>query len=445
MKPKSRDGIFFTYCCTFLLPDGCRLGPDYIGQAQWKEWLQEAKTGEKEESWKESQESAATRDELSNKVFDAARNEVELKQFGTAEIRASLADWKSNEVDTNIQGTKSSEGISEDCNLTFSGCKKEVFHSDHCGAGLDSPPIPEKTDKTEQTLEGNSNPNTGRQVGATTRSEGKVKRQTKMELLRMPVKEVKKEAIEEIGRIRRHGTIAEQIALINWEDEKKTTRESAPKDDSNDSHKTKDFSRKIPALGDVSKRKRKRTDHVPNYEVAKRKHTSGDIETHVPDADHYEFDKDRTESHVKVNQVCNYLQHRLRNSVEAVMDQCQKIICYKTDSQRAMLQVWALYDDIDGMPRNWAHIHRVVHSPQFKAWVSWLKPHKPSLQTVQWKEVMIFFSVNACQRFLKSFCKSPRLVFLGDLMSWLKLCVLVTFTFICPRGKKVYLQFRIYH
>jgi hypothetical protein len=371
------------------LSAGCRLRADYIGQAQWKEWLQEAKTEEKEEIWKECQESAATRNELSNKEFNATRNEVELEQFGPAEIRAGIAERKSNEVDTNIPGTKANGGIFEICDLTLSGCRKEVFHSHHCGAGLNSPPFPEKADKTEQILEGDSDPKTRRKLRDSTRSEEKEKRQTELELLRMPVKDVKKEAIEEISRIRRHCTIAEQMALINSEEEKKKTREIKAKDDSNDhpeSHGTKDFSRKIPALGDVSKRKRKRTDLVPNHQVAKRKY-SADIETHVPDADHYEFDKDRTESHVKINQVCNSLQHRLRNSVEVVLDQCHKVICYNTDSQRAMLQVWALYDDIDGMPRNWAHIQRVVHFPRFKAWVSWLKPHNPSLQTAQWKEV----------------------------------------------------------
>lgn len=372
---------------------GCRLRADYIGQAQWKEWLQEAKTEKKEESWKEFQESAATREELSNKELNSATNKVDLEQFGPAEIRASIAERKSNEVDTSIPGTKSNGRISEDCNLTLSGCKKEqVSYSVHCGAGLKSPPFPEAADKTEKILEGNSNPQTRRKLTDTTRSERKVKRQTESELLRMPATEVKKEAVEEISRRRRHGTIAEQMALINSEDEKKKTRETKAKDDAHDhhhdSHGTKDFSRKIPALGDVSKRKRKRTDHVPNHhQVAKRQYSSGDIETHVPDADHYEFDKDRTESHVKVNQVCNSLQHRLRNSVEVVMDQCHKIICYNTDSQRAIMQVWALYDDIDGMPRNWAHIQRVVHFPQFKAYVSWLKPHNPSLQTIRWKEV----------------------------------------------------------
>ncbi|XP_073385059.1 uncharacterized protein [Physcomitrium patens] len=68
----------------------------------------------------------------------------------------------------------------------------------------------------------------------------------------------------------------------------------------------------------------------------------GTIETDVPDADYYQFDKDRTEVHIKID------------------------------------EIWAVYDQLDGMPRAWACINEVDNAPKFQVEVTRLKPHKPS-------------------------------------------------------------------
>eukprot|EP00249_Psilotum_nudum_P022264 c28445_g1_i1 orf=194-2638(+) len=70
----------------------------------------------------------------------------------------------------------------------------------------------------------------------------------------------------------------------------------------------------------------------------------------VPDPDFYDFDKDRQESHFTVG------------------------------------QVWAVYDDDDGMPRYYARINKVLSFKPFKVQMSWLEPRSPSQKMTTWME-----------------------------------------------------------
>lgn len=68
----------------------------------------------------------------------------------------------------------------------------------------------------------------------------------------------------------------------------------------------------------------------------------------VPDSDFYDFDKDRTEHHFLAG------------------------------------QIWAVYDDDDGMPRYYARISKVISQQPFKIQMSWLEARAPSSETIAW-------------------------------------------------------------
>lgn len=68
----------------------------------------------------------------------------------------------------------------------------------------------------------------------------------------------------------------------------------------------------------------------------------------VPDADFYDFDKDRAEGYFLPG------------------------------------QVWAAYDDDDGMPRFYARVNKVMSSQPFKIQISWLEPRSTSDETIAW-------------------------------------------------------------
>ncbi|KAI5073890.1 hypothetical protein GOP47_0011903 [Adiantum capillus-veneris] len=68
----------------------------------------------------------------------------------------------------------------------------------------------------------------------------------------------------------------------------------------------------------------------------------------VPDAEFYDFDKDRTEGHFLPG------------------------------------QVWAAYDDDDGMPRYYARVNKIVSSQPFKIQIAWLEARSGSDETLAW-------------------------------------------------------------
>eukprot|EP00250_Pteridium_aquilinum_P012072 c20492_g1_i1 orf=613-3051(+) len=68
----------------------------------------------------------------------------------------------------------------------------------------------------------------------------------------------------------------------------------------------------------------------------------------VPDAEFYEFDKDRTENHFLAG------------------------------------QIWAAYDDDDGMPRYYARVNKVISSQPFKIQIAWLEARSSSDETLAW-------------------------------------------------------------
>lgn len=51
------------------------------------------------------------------------------------------------------------------------------------------------------------------------------------------------------------------------------------------------------------------------------------------------------------------------------------------------LQIWALYDELDDMPRTWVRIMKVSRKPSFRAWFRWLEPLNLTLQERQWEQV----------------------------------------------------------
>ncbi|MCO5572095.1 hypothetical protein L7F22_025846 [Adiantum nelumboides] len=68
----------------------------------------------------------------------------------------------------------------------------------------------------------------------------------------------------------------------------------------------------------------------------------------VPDAEFYDFDKDRSEGHFSPG------------------------------------QVWAAYDDDDGMPRYYARVNKVFSSTPFKIQIAWLEARSASDETLAW-------------------------------------------------------------
>jgi hypothetical protein len=50
-------------------------------------------------------------------------------------------------------------------------------------------------------------------------------------------------------------------------------------------------------------------------------------------------------------------------------------------------QIWALYDELDDMPRTWVRIMKVSRKPSFRAWFRWLEPLNLTLQERQWEQV----------------------------------------------------------
>ncbi|KAI5073884.1 hypothetical protein GOP47_0011897 [Adiantum capillus-veneris] len=75
-----------------------------------------------------------------------------------------------------------------------------------------------------------------------------------------------------------------------------------------------------------------------------------ECEMEVPDADFYNFDEDRTERHFAVG------------------------------------QIWATYDDDDGMPRYYARVNKILSTDQFKLQMNWLEARNPTDETVAWLE-----------------------------------------------------------
>jgi len=49
-------------------------------------------------------------------------------------------------------------------------------------------------------------------------------------------------------------------------------------------------------------------------------------------------------------------------------------------------QIWALYDELDDMPRTWVRIMKVSRKPSFRAWFRWLEPINLTLQERQWEQ-----------------------------------------------------------
>ncbi|XP_074303301.1 uncharacterized protein LOC141637788 [Silene latifolia] len=47
-------------------------------------------------------------------------------------------------------------------------------------------------------------------------------------------------------------------------------------------------------------------------------------------------------------------------------------------------QVWALYDDVDGMPRYYAMIHRIISRDPFRVRISWLNSNNTELNPLKW-------------------------------------------------------------
>lgn len=68
----------------------------------------------------------------------------------------------------------------------------------------------------------------------------------------------------------------------------------------------------------------------------------------VPDSDFYDFDKDRTEKQFSAG------------------------------------QIWASYDDDDGMPRYYARVNKVLSFQPFKMQMTWLEARSPSDKTLAW-------------------------------------------------------------
>ncbi|KAH8970141.1 hypothetical protein BDL97_02G072700 [Sphagnum fallax] len=68
------------------------------------------------------------------------------------------------------------------------------------------------------------------------------------------------------------------------------------------------------------------------------------------DADYYKFEDDRTEERIKKD------------------------------------QIWALYDEVDDMPRTWVRITKVSRRPPFRAWFKWLERINVSPQEHQWQQ-----------------------------------------------------------
>ncbi|MCO5608333.1 hypothetical protein L7F22_062540 [Adiantum nelumboides] len=75
-----------------------------------------------------------------------------------------------------------------------------------------------------------------------------------------------------------------------------------------------------------------------------------ECEMEVPDADFYNFDEDRTERHFAVG------------------------------------QIWATYDDDDGMPRYYARVNKILSKEPFKLQMNWLEARNPTDETLAWLE-----------------------------------------------------------
>ncbi|MCO5552463.1 hypothetical protein L7F22_005975 [Adiantum nelumboides] len=75
-----------------------------------------------------------------------------------------------------------------------------------------------------------------------------------------------------------------------------------------------------------------------------------ECEMEVPDADFYNFDEDRTERHFAVS------------------------------------QIWATYDDDDGMPRYYARVNKILSKEPFKLQMNWLEACNPTDETLAWLE-----------------------------------------------------------
>ncbi|KAK8966001.1 hypothetical protein KSP40_PGU019081 [Platanthera guangdongensis] len=89
----------------------------------------------------------------------------------------------------------------------------------------------------------------------------------------------------------------------------------------------------------------------------------------------------------------------------------------RNESKFAVDQIWALYDDIDGMPRFYARVKK-VYSREFKLQLCWLENHPNTIAEMQWSEQGLPV---ACGGFKlgKTFVTHDRQTF-SHLVSWSK-------------------------
>lgn len=89
----------------------------------------------------------------------------------------------------------------------------------------------------------------------------------------------------------------------------------------------------------------------------------------------------------------------------------------RCENKFAVDQIWALYDNIDGMPRFYAHV-RKVYSREFKLQLNWLENDPRTIAEMKWSEQGLPV---ACGNFKhgKSFNTQERYIF-SHLVSWRK-------------------------
>ncbi|GLJ44370.1 hypothetical protein SUGI_0929880 [Cryptomeria japonica] len=106
-----------------------------------------------------------------------------------------------------------------------------------------------------------------------------------------------------------------------------------------------------------SRSRRKDSDEEEEEEVEEEEEEDeGPENIDVPDADFHDFDKDRAPD------------------------------CFKEE------QIWAVYDDDDGMPRFYARIHKILKSKEFEVKMNWLEPLKKDKFVNDWLDAGFYQS-----------------------------------------------------
>lgn len=103
----------------------------------------------------------------------------------------------------------------------------------------------------------------------------------------------------------------------------------------------------------------------------------------ISDSEREEYGNTQSESNASMSPGCN-------NSVDPKNLQYPAPEFFNFDSERtdnkfAVDQIWALYDDIDGMPRFYGLIKK-VYSREFKLQLCWLENHPMTIAEMQWSK-----------------------------------------------------------